>query len=179
MFADNDLKHISAAGVTLVRAAAAKNNEKCVLVFEEIVDTYGVQGAFLLCSGMAAAVIRLGGLPTIPGAFHGFQVLDPETGRTISSDSIEDPNGRIVVRTIQFLMAHLNEDHDQMQALFLADPTNLAAGLTALVAAVARDPESLNQMLRHRCWRCRLAILALRALAFARRALRKLGLVRR
>lgn len=160
MFTRHQVDAIAAAGVLIVKAARDHQSQLCAAVLDHVGNTFGADGVYLLCNGIAGALRE--SMKIQPGMFHGFQIMDPQTGRAVSPDALDDERGRAVLHGMQFLMAYLNDEHTQKEALFQADPLGVSTGLIGVTAAIY-DKQVISG--RHRWW------VLLRA--FCRRIIRK------
>lgn len=98
---------------------------------------YGDDGVYALCCGLAEAIAVLGGFERTADMRHGFTLLSNATGQQIGPADVA-PTAVAEVMGLQFLMAHLNGELDQTQALFAAQPVKVSAGLAKLAGTYGR-----------------------------------------
>lgn len=143
MLAEHELHAIAVTGADVTRAALSGDRDKAAQLINDIGETYGSWGVFLLCHGFAAGIAD--NIPTRKDAFHGFQIIDPETNQIVSGQC-EHPQHQAVLKAMQFLMAHLNDDYAQKVALFQADPQSVTSGLVGLLAAILSGEKLIHSM---------------------------------
>lgn len=138
---DYDLVWMTEQTGQLVLAAIDRDSERAATIVCEIGERYGWRGGYGMCNALAQVIATLGDYEKPTGGFYGFTVEHIDRG-VISAAEVDD-NARDVTLAMQFFVAYMNRDVDQMMALFGAAETpeeavKLPVGLVALVGAYGR-----------------------------------------